>query len=748
MADTLTPHLGLIKQDPDTLPDYTKDDNNLNTLDAEVWARGKKFNGESVSSDGEFHINKIPYAENLETSASQKSNEDYIIRTTGGDASIPQEGDAWLMLLKGRSRHEGYIAQSITMNVTPMARVAPAAITATLDEETFEAYVEEAGTYTISYTTEWDTSPTLYGLTITNTPVNGDSITMTWDGENDATVTVNAVTRPTPESISATINEATFVAYVSTSGTTTLTYSTDWSADPALYGITVTGTPIAGDVITVVYVKEVRGTIYQSNPQSFISTGWNLYNHSAGYARVVKYSTDYGFKIAGTYTSLEFSATLTGSRVTITPVSGAFTVPSDGYVFVSGGNNTDTVIWMTWSDWGSGYNWTGSAQGEFKVYEEHEVDISTFMSTNFPYGLMQVGAVQDEINLNIGVATSNVTRLAYNATNLANAKASGREYEYDENYIYIERETPVTYDFTGDGDYTAFDHGMEWFTGTDQAVYAETIYGANLKNKLERDVLTISQQTLTASQKAQVLDNLGINASTLREVPLTIATTDWSGSGSSWSAEFTSAYITTTSKDVVIFDSSVKTYKAYNIVANKKTGGGGLVVTTTKKPTGTITGTIYTIDANDGKVPILIENTVTPIANGGTGESTLAGAKNALGITALAEQIGNLQNIALTLTSTMSSKASVTSGGVYTCGRYYGLNLVIQANASISTGEVKWGTVSTPPKSYISGSVVKTSNTTQVGTFQLVSTGDLWINLTSSIGNTETITLCGSGFTN
>lgn len=432
MADTRTTHLNLIKQDPDSQPDVLKDHSNMETLDAEVWARAKSFNGTQVSDDGGFHVRTIPYAENFETSASQSSDDDFIIRTTGGEASL-SDGGAWLTLLKGTYKHNGYVPQIIDMTVTPMAR--------------------EQG----------------------------------------------------QEGISATIDDSVFVAYVSQSGTTTLTYSTAWSADPALYGITVTGTPIAGDVITVVYVKEVRGTIVQSNPQKFVSTGWNLYDHTNGYARVIKYSEIYGFKIAGTYTALEFASTVSGSRTTITPVSGYFTIPSDGYLFVTGGNATDTEIWMTWSDWGTSAN-----AGVFAAYSESVIDLSTFMGTNFPYGLMAVGTVQDEINLNLGQATSRVVRQAYNSTNLANAKASGRQYEYDENYIYIEREMVVTYTVSVDGAYSAYDHGLEYFTGTEQAVYAQTLYGANLKNKLERDVLTISQQTLNSSEKAQVQSNIGL----------------------------------------------------------------------------------------------------------------------------------------------------------------------------------------------------------------------------------------------
>jgi len=699
MADTRTTHIGLIKQDPDTKPDYAKDDANLDKLDAEIWKRGQKFNGQNVDANGEFVIRSIPYADNLETSSSQKSNEAYTARTSGGEASI-EDGDAWLTVLKGQYKHTGYVAQEINMTVTPMTRTPDPAITATLDEETFEAYVQEAGTYTVSYDgEEWDTSPTLYGLTVSNTPIEGDSITMVWDGEEDAVVTVNAATRPTPESISATIDEDVFVAYVENSGTTTLTYSTAWSADPTLYGITVTGTPIAGDVITVVYVKEVRGLITQSDPQKFISTGWNLYNHAQGYAQVLKYSNEqgYGFKIAGTYTALEFATTVSGSRTTITPVSGYFAIPSDGYVFVTGGTATDTEIWMTWSDWGT----TPNHGDGFEAYEEFDIDLAGYMAYRFPYGLMAVNNIQDEININTGVATSRVTRMAYNETNLANAKASGRSYEYDEDYIYIERETPVTYDTTWedstggttvtrtlDGAYTANDHGMEFFTGTGCDVYAETIYGANLKNKLERDTVTISQQTLTEAQKTQICQNLGISRTTLRDVPFAVAVADWSGSGSSWTANFLSAYITTTCKWILVYDSSIASYAKAHLNANLKSGGGGLTITSTKKPTGTITGTILVFDNDDGKLPTLIENTVVSIANGGTGQSSLAGAKQALGIQDLADQIGTLNsnlNPSSFTVPTAGTGVTLSTGGYVKIGKIVIVNIRCSTTGSATT---------------------------------------------------------------
>jgi len=309
------------------------------------------------------------------------------------------------------------------------------------------------------------------------------------------------------EPITATIDRDTFVEYVATSGTINLTYTTSWSADPTLYGVTVTGTPVSGDQITIVYTAEDRGTIIQANPQTFVSTGWNLYNHDLTYAIGLKYADTAQFRISGTYTAVKFSSTIDGTKTTITPSDGLFTISANGYIWVEGGNATDTAVFMTWTDWV-----LAADAPAYEAYTADEIDLSGLMEDHFPYGLLRVADVRDEIDFNTGVATSKVQRQAYSAENLAAAKASGLAYEYDTDYIYIERATPVEYDMDDydlDGTYSVDDHGLEYFTGTDIAVYAVMIYGNNLKNKLERNVVTISQQTLESADQAQVRSNIG-----------------------------------------------------------------------------------------------------------------------------------------------------------------------------------------------------------------------------------------------
>ena len=307
----------------------------------------------------------------------------------------------------------------------------------------------------------------------------------------------------TTEGCTATIDRDTFVEEVSVSGTTTLTYSDgNWSSSPATYGVTVSGTPDEGATIVIVYVKEERGTITPTAPEKLVSTGWNLYNHTNGYAAVMKYSDEYGFGVSGTYTKLEFATSISGSRTTITPVSGQFTIPSDGYVFVTGGNNTNTAIWMTWSDWTSGY------QGSFATYTESEIDLDDIMDEYFTHGLLRVGDVRDEINLSTKKAISWIEYMAYSGANRAAAEATGRAYEFDETSIYLVRSEPVENDITITNTYTVSDHGLEFFSGESIPVLTMCMYGTNLKNKLERDVLMLSKQTLTSAQQAQTRENI------------------------------------------------------------------------------------------------------------------------------------------------------------------------------------------------------------------------------------------------
>ena len=475
-------------------------------VDALEEGKVRTVNEIGPDANGNIDLERVPYADNLYSEDADQVNASFIARTTGGSGSL-SDGSAWAQSIQGNRVHDGFVQERVRMTVTPMPRTAPAAITAVLNEATFEAYVGTAGTYTLAYADgSWSATPADFGLTISNDPVDGDVITIVWDGANDAVMTISAVERPVPPAITATIDRSIFVAYVEESGTITLTYSTGWSAEPGLYGITVTGTPIAGDQISVNYVKEVRGTITVAAPTRLVATGWNLYRQALNRARVVRYSETYGYKIGGSFTALAFAETLTGTQTAITPdANGLFQVPGDGYVFVTGGG-ADTYILTTWSDWTGGYD------GDFESYSESAVDLSTIMTACFPYGLCRVGDVRDEIDLRHKQAISRIQRMAYSAEARASAEASGLAYEVDENYIYIVRDSEEVTAITLEEEYTVSEHGIEFVEDTAVPVYCEILYGVNLKDKLKRDVVTISEQSLTAAQQAQVRENIGAAA--------------------------------------------------------------------------------------------------------------------------------------------------------------------------------------------------------------------------------------------
>lgn len=395
----------------------------------------KTVNYTEPDEEGNIDIPRVDFAGELESSATQHSNDEFIARTSGGGASI-SDGDAWLTLIRGKSNHTGIVEEVLTWTITPSRE----------DQITIE------------------------------------------------------------------IDRDIFVAYVDASGTITLTFTTEWSANLSNYGITVNGTPTSGDTITISYTKANLGTITNATPLTFVSTGWNLYNHNETTARVVRYSDDFGYKITGTYTSIQFSETNSGTIVKepiTVDADGNFNPRADGYIWVTGGNSTDTAIYLTWSDWTE-----DDGPSTFSGYDVKTISFAALMTGQdpvFPYGLCQVGSARDEINMTLGTASRWIDRMANTEENMATAIASGREYDADEDFIYLVRATPDTTAISIDGSYTVSDHGIEYFTGSSLPVYAQTIYGASLKNKLERDTLTISQQTLTAAQKSQVQQNLGLS---------------------------------------------------------------------------------------------------------------------------------------------------------------------------------------------------------------------------------------------
>ena len=186
-----------------------------------------------------------------------------------------------------------------------------------------------------------------------------------------------------------------------------------------------------------------------------------------------------------------------------------------------------------------------------------------------------------------------------------------------------------------------------------------------------------------------------MNRATMRKVPFTIDVADWSGSGSSWSATYLTDYVTSTSHEILTYDSSLRPAKAEDIDAAKKSGGGGIVFSTTKKPIASISGSIYVWDTDDGKIPVIIEGTVTPIANGGTGASSVAGAKNNLGISAVENSVQSLSEQIANLITRNNDSFSVTFSAANTWTKANG-SITIPANKAFGIYAIQNNNESSP----------------------------------------------------
>ena len=297
--------------------------------------------------------------------------------------------------------------------------------------------------------------------------------------------------------------------------------TTPTTVDLSNYGITIIGTEHSNDYITIVYSKVDYGTISSTTPTKFISIGFNLFDYTTGFARVVGNTDGQWYIVRGNYTSIEFSTSKTGTFTPITPSNytvGSYTtdkgfpIYQNGWIKVTGGDDTTTMVNLIWS----GYMMTA----DYQEYHEDYINIPTEDANgiSLPTELRSVGTYSDELNFSLATWTVNIGRIAYTAENLSTLLESnptwleGVQYEWDNDYIYYLLDTPTVYTLSSltSGIYDVDDFGIEEFQGTTIPAEGNILYGQNLVRKLTRDVLIIGQQTLTTEQKQQVWSNLGL----------------------------------------------------------------------------------------------------------------------------------------------------------------------------------------------------------------------------------------------
>lgn len=340
------------------------------------------------------------------------------------------------------------------------------------------------------------------------------------------------------------------------------------------YALSITGEPVNNDsitvnytaplltgVVTVEYVKAVLGTLIPAAVDYLFATvSMNQYdkNGIGRLTHIINNATiDSTGKIilgtgkvacvravGGIYSGyVAYSENQYITRIAHTPLvwnSGAAILPAIGdtlsledttqdaelsialfdpvsWVCVAVTDDSDLSIHPRWSsgqDQDHTYDEYSDNHVEIPKVDKNGVDLPTGL-----YGMPAIGNVFDEIRFEtVNTYTKRIERVANTVANMAMVQAYGTPYLYDSDYIfYVLKDADIVVYELGDvsDEYIVNDYGTEALVATtpDNMCTLNISYGTNLKDKLRTNVLTISQQDLTAAQQEQVRTNIGISNS-------------------------------------------------------------------------------------------------------------------------------------------------------------------------------------------------------------------------------------------
>lgn len=471
----------------------------------------QKVNGTTPDVNGNVQINQVPLAENLTSPDAQASIDKFIYRTSGGSASL-DSGEANLVFINGNIEIFGRVDEdwsaTTTNNISCNIN--------NIDKTTWRGQVSVTGdttfTYSVTMNTSaqsswsssgtWNPSLATYGL--------GSGVI-----SNIIDYSINCVVTSETGITAATVIPSTFSAttLAQNSGSYNFTYidfgeseepteeESGWYYNGDLvtlssYGITATGTPVNGDIITIDwligtpnnstvvihYIAPVQGTLLIAKPTAFQSTGFNQFdknsmvinnatisgtqiiaddNYSICYCPAKSGDHGYAAVSPGEHiidtAPMGWSATIPDIGDTIittsinpndviTNFAGRFTANEDGYILVVVDNVDDIMMGCAWSDYISDIQEELSADPSF--YKEYsipsQIPIPMYGYNNniryelptATYGLPRIGTYYDTINFDAHTYVKRVGYYPYSAENLAIVQdyyaTYGTPYEYDE----------------------------------------------------------------------------------------------------------------------------------------------------------------------------------------------------------------------------------------------------------------------------------------------------------------------------
>jgi hypothetical protein len=156
-------------------------------------------------------------------------------------------------------------------------------------------------------------------------------------------------------------------------------------------GVTAFERWLQGNIGPKEYYAYDEGSLLSFNPTDIQTTGFNQYDNSKQ-TENVHVLADQKYRIKGPYGTLKYSD---GTDVTVT--DGYFTPDRVDYLTLSGGNNVDTCVHLSWSGYRDGDN-------DYEKYWGVNTDLTwinkiTYQGAPlFPNGLCKAGDVYDEIS--------------------------------------------------------------------------------------------------------------------------------------------------------------------------------------------------------------------------------------------------------------------------------------------------------------------------------------------------------------
>lgn len=515
--------------------------------------------------DGEVTITNVATADNLTAPDAQGSYDLFSYRTSGGSTSI-QNGEAQLLYVDGTATVNGEVEENLSI-VAPENLV----ITYNLNEWRAEIattgdyifnYIKPSSSTAVSV---WNAQGTWSFQGTQNINISDYGIYV----ENLENSTLSITTSNNQLTVQVVPDE--WVNKVEEDGVYDFVYASDesgnfnWYLDSTLvdiseYGITMTGTIEEGNTIQITYLSgspnfniivqytaPVRGAISIPKPTAFRATGLNQFDKETMFIEnaiitnntiienigtyvcyckavggvtngYVAYSEGGHIQNIGWSASLpQFNDTVVTDNKTVAEQISSIEFDNNGYVIVVVDNMDDLVIRPTWSIEGP-----LKENDELVWYEPYTApSVINFPQTGIvqgtgetkqlpldSYGMPAVGHVADRLNLDTKTYIQYIGHKGNTPSEMAEVISQNTPYIYDENNIYYVLDTPIIYNVEVDSVYTVNDFGTEEFVGASEPLGSQILYGQNLRDKLRTDVVTISQQSLNATQQQQIRTNI------------------------------------------------------------------------------------------------------------------------------------------------------------------------------------------------------------------------------------------------